>query len=105
MGNLEKIFQLVRERQKPCFVVSEKGDAVLVVMPLEEYEKLQPDAKYEQLAERVNELTRQTEELNREIIQAQMEEFEEQEEDAEQRKEDGKGEGLEAVYIEPIESN
>lgn len=106
MDNLKKIFQLVAREQKPCFVASEDGQSLLVIIPFEEYQKLRPseDRRYEELAVRVNELTRQTEELNHQIIQAQIEEFEE-ELDTEARGEDRETKDLEAVYIEPLETS
>lgn len=102
MDNLRKIFRLVAQERKPCFIAPEDGETVLVVLPLEEYQKLHSESKYETLVARVNELSRQTEQLNQEIIQAQMEEFDDPEVDSLALDDKSSHTLTEAVYIEPI---
>ena len=74
MKKLEKIIKLAKEENGKVFVVDQNGDPQLVVMSIEEYEKLKSGDHFDRLSQKLESLAEQTESLNKQIIDIQKDE-------------------------------
>lgn len=70
MANLQDIINLAKADGGKFFVMDETGEAKLVIMPVEDYEKLLLGKLQKQVKQQIEDV----EKINREIIKAQLHE-------------------------------
>lgn len=103
MSSIQKLMKLVEGEDGKIVIVDLEGNPKLVVMSVEEYERIRGNSSLQSLASRIDRIAAETEDLNRQITLAQMHDISAVGEPDDMTTESsGRDVADEQLYIEPL---